>query len=83
MALDFVLQGFLEEFEGVQVFYFHFGAEWFRAAKADAYVGVAAERALFHVAVADAGVQEDLAECCEVRVGLFGRAHVRLGDDFG
>ncbi len=44
--------------------------------------GVAAERAFFHVAIADAGVEEDLAERGEVGVGLLGCAHVRLGDDF-
>ena len=53
------------------------------AAKTDADVGVAAERAFFHVAIADAGVEQDLAQRREIGVSLFGRAHVGLGDDFG
>ena len=83
VALDFVFERFLQEAEGVQIFHFDLGAELLGAAQADADVGVAAERAFFHVAVADAGVEQDLAERGEVGVGLFGRAHVGLGDDFG
>src|SRR5207245_4403650 len=49
---------------------------------ADADVGVTAERAFLHVGVADAGIEEDLAEGGEVGVGLVGRAHVRVGNDF-
>ena len=82
VALDFVLQRLLQVTEGVEVFYFNLGAELFRAAQAHAYVGVAAERAFLHVAIADAGVEQDLAQRGEIGVGLFGRAHVRFGDDF-
>ena len=52
------------------------------AARADADVGVAAQRAFFHVAVAHAGVEHDFLEAREVFVGLVGRAHVGLADDF-
>ena len=82
MAFNLVLQCFLQVTEGVQVFYFDLGAEFFRSARAHAYVGIAAKRAFFHVAIADAGVKHDLAERGEVGIGLLGRAHVRFGDDF-
>src|SRR5216684_9362744 len=72
VALDFVFESFLEVAEGVEIFYFDLGAELFRTAGADAYVGVAAERAFFHVAIADAGIEHDLAERGEIGVGLFG-----------
>ncbi len=53
-----------------------------RAARTHADIGVAAERAFFHVAIADAGKEHDLAEGGEIGVGLFGGADVRLGNDF-
>jgi hypothetical protein len=82
VALDFVLESFLEITKRVEVFYLDLGAEFFCAAQADADVGVATERAFLHVDVADAGVEKYLAERGEVGVGLIGRAHVRFGDDF-
>ena len=39
--------------EGVEIFYFGLGAEFLGAAQAHAHVGIAAQRALFHVAIAD------------------------------
>ena len=47
----------------------------------DAYVGVTAEGAFFHVDVGDAGVEEDLFEARKVLVGLVGGADVGFGDD--
>ncbi len=82
VTLDFVLQRLLQKAEGIEVFYFDLGAEFAGAARAHADVGVAAQRAFFHVAVADAGVQQDLAQRGQIRVSLFGRAHIRLGHDF-
>ncbi len=82
VALDFVIERFLQEAEGVEIFDFDLGTEFFRATRAHADVRVAAERAFLHVAVADAGVQHDLAKGGEVSVGFFGRANVGLGDDF-
>ena len=51
------------------------------AARPDADIGVAAQRAFFHVAVGDAGVEQDLLEAGEVFEGLVGRADVGLGDN--
>ena len=48
----------------------------------DAHIGVATQAALFHVAVGDAGVEEDLLELGEVFEGLVGGAEIGLGDDF-
>jgi len=79
---DFVFEGFGEIAERVEVLHFHLGAEFGGAAAADADVGIAAERTFFHIDVADAGVEQNLAESGEVGVSFIGRAHVRLGDDF-
>ncbi len=81
LALDLVLEGGADEAEGVDVLHLGLGAELLLAAGADADVGVAAEGAFLHVAVADGGVEEDLLEAGEVFVGLVGGADVGLGDD--
>ena len=62
LALDFKLNRFLHETERIQIFDFDLGAELLGAARADADVGVAAERAFLHVAITDPGVEQDLAE---------------------
>src|SRR5580704_11997946 len=82
MALDFILDSFLKKAERVEIFYLDFGAKFICAARADADVGVAAERTFFHVAVANSGVEHDLAKRREISVGLFGSTHVRLGNNF-
>jgi hypothetical protein len=46
-----------------------------------AHVGVAAQRTLFHVAVGDAGVEQNLLQPREVLEGLVGRADVGLAHD--
>ena len=52
-----------------------------RAARAHRDVGVAAEAALLHVAVADLEVLEDRAQRAQVGAGLGGAAHVGLAHD--
>ena len=52
MPLDFVFQRVLQVAERIQILHFGFGAEFLRAAPAHADVGIAAQRAFFHVAVA-------------------------------
>jgi hypothetical protein len=54
---------------------------WPRGPHAD--VGVAAQRTFFHVAVADAGVEDDFLKPGEVLVRFRGRSHVRFADDLG
>ena len=51
------------------------------AARAHAYVGVAAQGTFFHVAVAYSGVEEDFFEPGEVLVGFVGGANIGLADD--
>ena len=81
LALDLVLDGGADVAEAVDVFDLGFGAEFVRALEHDADVGVAAEGAFFHVAVGDAGVEEDLFELGEVLEDFVGGAEVGLGDD--
>ena len=52
-----------------------------RAHRADGDVGVAAQRALLHVHVADAELAQRRAQQPQPLAGLLGRAHVGLGDD--
>ena len=81
VALDLILQRLPDEAEGVDVLDFGLGAEFLLPARADADVGVAAQRAFFHVAVADAGVEDDLLQPRQVFPGLIGRGDVGLADD--
>ena len=83
LALDFIFQGVHQIAEGVQILHFGLGAELFRAAAAHADVGVAAQRALLHIAVADLGIQQHLLQCGEISVRLGRSAHVGFGNDFG
>ncbi len=82
LAEDFVFQRLLDEAERVHVFDFGLGAKFGLALGANAHVGVAAQRAFFHVAVADAGVEDDLFQVGEVFVGFVGRGDIGLADDF-
>ena len=81
VALDLVLQRMADEAERVDVLHFRLGAELGFAARPDADIGVAAQRAFFHVAVADAGVEDDLLQPREVFMGFVGRRDVGLADD--
>ena len=62
-------------------FDFGFGAELLLASRPHAHIGIAAQRALFHVAVGDAGVEQDFLESREVFEGFVGGADVGLADD--
>ena len=83
LAFDFVFERLLQVAEGVQILDFGLGAELLGAAPAHADVGIAAQRAFFHVAVAHFGVLEHLLERVQIGVGLGGRAQIGFGDDFG
>ena len=82
LALDFVLQRVRKIAERIQVLHFRFGAEFRRAAQPHAYVRVATQRTFFHVAVAHFGVFQNLLQRVQIRIGLGGRAQVRLGNNF-
>ena len=63
-------------------FTLYFCFELFLAARTHADVGIAAEGAFFPVAVANAGVEDDLLQASQIFVGLVGRREVGLTDDF-
>src|SRR5208282_1822077 len=62
VALDFIFEGFGKVAEGVEILHLDLGAEFLGAAQAHAHIGVATQRAFFHVAVTHAGVKKDLAD---------------------
>jgi len=67
-----VFNGLLDKFEGVDIFYFGAGAQFFRSDFHDRYIGVAAETALFHVAVADVKPGHDPVELFKIDDRLVG-----------
>ena len=71
----------MQEAEGVEVLDFAARAEGL-AGFAYRDVGVAAEGAFLHVAVADADPAHEAVQRTGVVHGLSGRAHVGLGNDF-
>ena len=81
LALDLVLQRCANKAEAVHVFHFRFGAELLLPARTHAYIGVTAQRPLFHVAVGDAAIQQDFLQTRQVLVGFVGCANIRLGDN--
>src|SRR4030095_16361906 len=76
-----VLDRLLEEAEGVQVLDLPPRAELVRARRPHGDVGVAAERALLHVAVADADPAHQRVERLRVRHRFLRAPHVGLGND--
>src|SRR5258705_13873821 len=82
MPFDFVLQRQPDKAEGVDVLDFSLGAKLFLPARTHTDVGVAAKRALLHVAIADAGIEDDLLHPRQVFVSLVRRPYVRFADDF-
>ena len=81
LAGDLVIDGSLHIAERVQVLELGTGAEGRAAHRTDGDVGITAEAALLHVAVADAQIGHDAVQGLEVGHGLGGRTHVRLGND--
>ena len=76
-----VLERQLHVAKRVHVLQLGAGAELVLAPGSQADVGVAAEAALLHVAVADVEVTDDGVQFFQVGGGLGGRAQVRLADD--
>ena len=79
--LFILIERLLQEAERVEVLDLGLRAERRRARRPHRDVGVAAQAALFHVAVVDAEPDEDLAQAAEERRGVGGRSQVGLGDD--
>ncbi len=76
-----MVDGFLDEAEGIDVLQLGARAEFLGAARAHRDVRIAAERSLLHVAVADAQIPHQRVHLLHVGDGFAGRAHLRLGDD--
>ena len=72
LPFDLVFERFLQVAEGIQIFHFRLGAEFFGAASAHADVRIATQRTFLHVAVADFGVQHHLFERREIGICLGG-----------
>ena len=81
LAADLVVDGALDVAEGVHVLDLDLGAEAARADAAHRDVGVAAEAAFLHVAVADLEVLQDRAQRAQVGAGLGRAAQVGLAHD--
>ena len=82
LAINFVLQRFANKAERIYVLDFSFRAKLFLAAWTHAHVGIATQRPLFHIAIADPGIEDDFLQAGEVFVGFGGRRDVGLADDF-
>ncbi|CRR45324.1 hypothetical protein PAERUG_E16_London_17_VIM_2_04_14_05465 [Pseudomonas aeruginosa] len=81
LALDLVVDRLLDEAEGVDVLDLGAGAEFGLALRSHRDVAVAAQRALGHVAVADAQVAHQGVDRLDVGHGFLGAADIRLGND--
>src|SRR5271165_2583005 len=62
MARDFVLQCLTDKAERIDVLDFSLGAERLLTDRTNADVGIAAQGTFLHIAVADAGVQDDFLQ---------------------
>jgi aspartyl-tRNA(Asn)/glutamyl-tRNA(Gln) amidotransferase subunit B len=82
LAFDFMVDGVFDRAETVHVFYFNAGTQRGRAAQTNGHVGVAAERALFHVAVGNAHVLDVGFELGQIFIRLVGTRQIRMGNDF-
>ena len=81
LTLNLILQRVADKAEGVHILHFGFSAEFLLPSWTDTYVGIAAQRALFHIAIAHIGVEDDFLEPAQVLVGFVWRAHIRLADN--
>ena len=81
LAGDFVFQRAAHAGKAVHVFDLDFGPEFLTAHGAHGDVDIAADHAFFHVAIADAAIEEDVLEGVEVFAGHVGAGEVGLGDD--
>ena len=81
MPADFKFERSLNIAEGIHVLEFRLDAEGFRSNRAERDVGVAAHAPLFHVAVTDFEVAQNLPKRLQIGGCLLGRAQVRFTDD--
>ena len=82
MAFDFIFDSTHYGSHAVHILHFDLGRKFFHAFRSNTNVGVAAERAFFHVCSADAEVANYVLKIVDVRLDLLGSVHVRFGYDF-
>ena len=80
LAVDLALDGAADRAERIHVFDFGLGPELGGAREANRYVGIAAQRAFFHLDVADAELQQRALEGFEERDGVLRAVDLGLGD---
>ena len=79
LAFHFILDGPFQRTERVQVFDFGTGTEFRCAFRHNGNVGIAAETAFLHFAVADIRVFQNRLQLLHIRAGFRGAAHIRFG----
>ena len=82
LSRNFILEGAAHAAETVHVFDLDFSAKILRTGRTYAHVDIRPDHALFHVAVTDSAINEDVLERIEVFVRHFRTANVRLRDNF-
>ncbi len=81
LALRLVLDGARERSHGVEVLDLAARAELLVTGAPHGHVGVDAHRALFHLRVAHAGGQQDVAQLTHILLRLLGAAQIRTAHD--
>ena len=82
LPVQFVIDGLLNELEGINVLQFGSGSVLLFAHSPHGYIGVASQAAFFHVAIADVQIFQDLLQPGQVIVSLRRRTNIRGRHDF-
>src|SRR6516165_8987581 len=78
LTFDLVFESLADEAEGVHILDLGLGSQLLFPSWAHTDVGIASQRAFLHIAIADAGVQDDFLKTGEVLVGFLGGGDLRL-----
>ena len=78
---DLVRQRIANKPEGIYVLYFRLCSELSPATRTHTDVGIAAQRAFLHVAIAHFGVKNDLLQPREIFVSFFGRRDIGFANN--
>ena len=82
LPFNFVFQRRANEAKTIHIFHFCLGAELLRPLHPHADIGIAAQRALLHIAIAHRRVQQNLLDPRQIFVRFLGGANVRLTHNF-
>ena len=83
LPLDLVIQRSLQKAERIEILDFHLRAEGVAPFGPHRDIRVAAQASFFHVAIANAQVQERLAQVGQIIVGFLAAAKIRFAHDLG